>query len=162
MELSRPLLYNFMVYCLFAPYKLAHGPNNGPMSNCYNFQPVGPMTGCSFSDIYPEYYSEVMMSTMATQITGVSIVVWSFVLAQIKESWWIFRHKGLVTENVSIWWRRHWGVVFLQMLCYWQISSVPVVFCWIDSLINMFYLLIQTWLSPFCLISVCNRKHGCN
>ena len=36
-------LHNIMVVCLFAHYKLAHVPNNGPIRNCCKFQPLGPV-----------------------------------------------------------------------------------------------------------------------
>ena len=29
-----------MVLCVFAPYKLAQGPTNGPMHNIYSLEPV--------------------------------------------------------------------------------------------------------------------------
>ena len=68
------------------------------------------------------HYNDVIMSAMASQITGVSIIYLtvSFVQAQIKENiktprhWpfigdrWIPHTKGPSNaKNVSIWWRHH-------------------------------------------------------
>ena len=63
------------------------------------------------------------MGTMASQITGISIVYSTVCLGKIKENikalrhcplwgesigdWWIPSQKASNAENVSIWWRHH-------------------------------------------------------
>ena len=77
------------------------------------------------------HYSDVIMSAMASQITGVSFAQ-PFVQAQIRESikslrhwplwweptgdWWIPLTKGRNAENVSMWWRHHIHVSKLTIL----------------------------------------------
>ena len=62
-----------------------------------------------------KHHSDVIMSVMASQITGISMVGQPFVQAQIKENiktlhhwllWGEFTSDPLM-ENVSIWWRHH-------------------------------------------------------
>ena len=54
------------------------------------------------------HYSDVIMSMMASQITGVSIV-YSAMTGEFSAQ------TASNVENVSIWWRHHEG----QGLCYW-------------------------------------------
>ena len=69
------------------------------------------------------HYCDVIMGTMASQITSLTIVYSSVYLAQFKENiktlrhWplcgeftgdrWIPRKMASYTENISIWWRHH-------------------------------------------------------
>ena len=83
------------------------------------------------------HYSDVKMSTMASQITGVSIVYLTVCLFQIKASIKAPRHWPLWWEstgdrwiprsqrasnagNVYIWWRHH---VILQQKMFWDEKS---------------------------------------
>ena len=71
------------------------------------------------------HYSNVILSTMAPQITGVSIVCSTYVPAQINENIKVPRHwhlcgefaqKASNTKDDTIWWRHH-DIMFTKM--YW-------------------------------------------
>ena len=80
------------------------------------------------------HYSDVIMSAMASQITGVSIVYWTVGSGvdqskhQSSESLVFVRgihrwpkdspHKGPVTENLPIWWPHY--VDTLALALYWE------------------------------------------
>ena len=76
-----------------------------------------------YGGMYPEHYSDAIMSAMASQITGVSIVCSiicsgadnrkpqssaSLVFMMGIHQWQVYSpHKGPVTRKYSIWWRHH-------------------------------------------------------
>ena len=82
------------------------------------------------------HYNDVIISAIASQITGVSIVCWTVHQMQIKENSKAPRHwlcawnspmtsefpaqKASYTENVSIWWRHHDSLVLTKAFALYQ------------------------------------------
>ena len=79
------------------------------------------------SNVDPDHYTDVIMGTMASQITSLRLFTQPFIQAQMKENIKAPRHWSLcreftgqmasIAENVSIWWRHHGyvsGVIWPQ------------------------------------------------
>ena len=85
---------------------------------------ISSLTNLMIAFMWYGYYSDVTMSVIASQITGVSIVYSTFVQEQINENIIATRHwpfcgeftgdrwnprtqRATNAENGSIWWRHH-------------------------------------------------------
>ena len=87
----------------------------------------------------PYHYNDVIMDTIASQITSLTNVYSTFIQTQIKENIKAPRHWPLCgefpaqmasnTENASIWWRHH--ALIASVASFWTpyLTSRPVTYC---------------------------------
>ena len=88
------------------------------------------------------YYGDVIMSAMASQITGVSIVYSSVSSGADQRNvkaprhwsmWWEFTaQRASNAENVSIWWRHHCPNHYL-IQCWLSVTHGTSFQCWIKK-----------------------------